>query len=94
MFVCAVPPHEPSLDPEGEAVTVTVAVAAVAEFDAVPVGVRSEPALQPDDVVPLARRTAAALPLKGRVKMALRVGSALATSRLQAVSRPHHQSGL
>jgi hypothetical protein len=77
--------HKPLFD----AVVVTVTVAT--DPDAV---VDSPELEQPGDVVPLARILVAALPVKGSVKMEFRVGSAFATSRLHAVSSPHHQSGL
>jgi len=89
VFECTA--HKPLLDVLGafDAVVVTVTVAT--DPDAV---VDSPGLEQPGDVVPLARILVAALPAKGSVKMEFRVGSAFATSRLQAVSSPHHQSGL
>lgn len=75
-------------DPDAEGVNVTVVV--VVDPDSVADSSEIE---HPGDVVPLARIVVAALPRKGNVKMKFRVGSAFATSRSHATSRPHHQSG-
>jgi hypothetical protein len=76
--------HKPSPDAEGATVTVVI------DPDVVADALELE---HPGDVVPLARIFVAALPRKGSVKMKFRVGSAFATSRLHAVSSPHHHSG-